>query len=93
MRDFVDMGQFLPVRTSLVQGGQKYSLRPEEMKVFVDQTTTIPGHLVSTITHPSWGKFNPRLADELDLAFTSGQAADVTAKNIATHARNILLPA
>lgn len=93
MRDFVDMGQFLPVRTSLVQGGQKYSLRPDEMKVFVDQTTTIPGHLVSTITHPSWGKFNPRLTDELDLAFTSGQAADVTAKNIAAHARNILLPA
>ena len=63
------------------------------MKVFVEQTKTIPSHLVSTIVHPSWGKFNPRLADELDLAFTSGQSAEQTAKNIAAHARSILLPA
>jgi multiple sugar transport system substrate-binding protein len=93
MREFVDIGQFLPVRTALVNGGQTYRLRPDEMKVFVNQTTTIPSHLARTITHPAWGKFNPRLTDELDLAFTSGQAADVTAKNIAAHVRNILLPA
>lgn len=93
MREFVDIGQFLPVRTALVGGGQTYRLRPEEMKVFVAQTTTIPDHLVGTITHPSWGKFNPRLADELDLAFTSGQSPADTAKAIAAHARSILLPA
>lgn len=93
MREFVDIGQFLPVRNTLVNGGQTYKLRPDDMKVFVAQTTIIPDHLVSTITHPSWGKFAPRLADELDLAFTSGQAADLTVRNIAAHARSILLPA
>jgi multiple sugar transport system substrate-binding protein len=71
--------------------GVNYVLRPDEMKVFVQQTKTIPEHLVSTITHPAWGKFNPKLTDELDLAFTSGQSAEQTAKNLEVHVKNILL--
>lgn len=91
MREFISAAQFLPVRKTLVESGVNYALRPDEMKVFVQQTKTIPEHLVSTITHPAWGKFNPKLTDELDLAFTSGQSAEQTAKNLEVHVRNILL--
>jgi multiple sugar transport system substrate-binding protein len=93
MRDFISAAQFLPVRKALVEGTLNYALRPEEMKVFVQQTTTIPEHLVSTIVHPAWGKFNPKLSDELDLAFTSGQTAEETAKNLEAHVKSILLSA
>jgi multiple sugar transport system substrate-binding protein len=91
MREFLSAAQFLPVRTSLVERGLDYELRPDEMKVFVQQTKTIPDALVSTIVHPAWGKFNPRLADELDLAFTSGQSAEQTAANIEAHVKTTLL--
>jgi multiple sugar transport system substrate-binding protein len=93
MRDYISAAQFLPVRKSLVEGGVQYALRPDEMKVFVEQTKTIPQHLVSTVVLPTWGKFNPKLADELDLAFTSGQTPEQTAKNIEAHVKNILLSA
>jgi multiple sugar transport system substrate-binding protein len=82
MRDYVMATQLLPVRKSLVAGGVQYPLRPDEMKVFVEQTKTIPEHLVSTVILPTWGKFNPKLVDELDLAFMSGQSPEETAKNI-----------
>lgn len=90
MRYFVSKAQLLPVRKSLVGGGVDYALRPDEMKVFLEQAKTVPEHLVSTVVLPNWGKFNARLADELELAFTSGQAADVTAQNIEKHARAML---
>ena len=91
MRSFVDKAQLLPVRSSIVDKGIEFSLRPKEMKVFVDQTKTIPEHLVSTVIHPNWGKFNPKMADELDLAFTSGQSPEQTAKNIEAHIERLLL--
>ena len=91
MRDFVNAAQFLPVRQSLVDGGVQYALRPDEMKVFVEQTKTVPEHMVSTVIMPTWGKFNPRLADELDLAFTSGQSPEETAANIEGYVNDILL--
>ncbi len=91
MRYFVSKAQLLPVRRSLVGGGVTFALRPDEMKVFLEQSKTVPEHLVSTVALPSWGKFNARLADELELAFTSGQAADLTARNIDKYARTMLV--
>ncbi len=91
MRYFVSKAQLLPVRKSLVAGGVTFGLRPDEMKVFLEQSKTVPEHLVSTVVLPSWGKFNARLADELELAFTSGQAADLTARNIDKLARSMLV--
>ena len=93
MRSFVNTAQLLPVRTSIVDKGIEFSLRPNEMKVFVEQTKTIPEHLVSTVIHPNWGRFNPKMADELDLAFTSGQSAEQTAENIQAHIERLLLRA
>lgn len=90
MRAFVVKGQLLPVRKSLVEKGVVYDLRPDEMKVFLEQSKTVPEHLVSTVVLPTWGRFNAKLADELELAFTSGQAADLTAANIEKHVRAML---
>lgn len=91
MRDFVNDAQFLPVRRSLVDAGIDYKLRPDEMRVFVEMTKTIPEHLVRTVTLPTWGRFNPRFADQLDLAFTSGQSPEQTAETIANDAGRILV--
>jgi len=90
MRDFVTKAQLLPVRKSLVEDGVTYGLRPDAMKVFLEQSKTVPEHLVSTVVLPNWGKFNAKLADELELAFTSGQAAEATAANIDKQARALL---
>jgi multiple sugar transport system substrate-binding protein len=90
MRYFVTKAQLLPVRKSLVSGGVTYGLRPDEMNVFLEQSKTVPEHLVSTVVLPNWGKFNAKLADELELAFTSGQPAEATAANIDKQARATL---
>ncbi|MGO4175457.1 ABC transporter substrate-binding protein [Bosea sp. TAF32] len=91
MRSFVTKAQFLPVRKSLKDKGLNYDLRNEEMKVFLEQSATVPEHLVSTIVMPSWDRFNARLADELELAFTSGQDPAATVANIERHVRSALL--
>ncbi|MBZ6079309.1 ABC transporter substrate-binding protein [Microvirga puerhi] len=93
MREYVSSAQFLPVRTSLVGSGLRFPLRSDEMKVFIEQTKTIPEHLVGTVIMPTWGKFASKLTDELDLAFTSGQSPEQTAKNIEAHVKGILLSA
>src|SRR4029077_19329013 len=73
MRAFVSAAQFLPVRASLMQQGVTYATRPDAMKVYVQQASTIPEHLVRTVTLPNFSRINAAMTDELDLAFTSGQ--------------------
>ena len=41
MRAFVSAAQFLPVRASLMQQGVTYATRPDAMKVYVQQASTI----------------------------------------------------
>ena len=90
MRAFVIAAQFLPVRTALIGEALPYTLRPEAMAVFNEQTTTIPTHLVSTVTLPLFSKINAALTDQLDLAFTSGQDAATTAKAIDEQTQAVL---
>ena len=90
MQDFITSAQFLPVRKSLMTGALPYALRPEAMDVFVKQSATIPDHLVSTVTLPSFSKMNAALTDQLDLAFTSGQTAEATAQAIDEQVRAVL---
>ncbi|MFI5014678.1 MAG: ABC transporter substrate-binding protein [Hyphomicrobiales bacterium] len=90
MREFVTSAQFLPVRRTMMGEDLAYALRPEAMKVFVQQSTTIPAHLVSTVTMPVFSKINAALNDELDLAFTAGQDAAETARNIEAQTRTVL---
>lgn len=82
MRAFVTGAQFLPVRTALMSQQLDYMVRPDAMKVYVEQARTIPDHLVRTVTMPVFSKINAAMADELDLAFTSGQDAATTAQNL-----------
>jgi hypothetical protein len=64
-----------------------YPMRPEPMRVFVEQVSTIQESFARAITIPEWSRINQSLADELDLCFTSGQSPEVTARNAEAHAR------
>ena len=90
MRDFASQAQFLPVRKSLMSQDLPYPLRPDAMKVFNEQATTIPEQLVKTVTLPVFSKINAALADQLDLAFTSGQDAATTAQAIDERTQAVL---
>ena len=90
MEDFVVGAQFLPVRRDLARKDIPYKLRPEAMEVFVRQASTIPAHMVATETLPVFSKINAKMADELDLAFTSGQDAAATARNIDAQVQPLL---
>jgi multiple sugar transport system substrate-binding protein len=90
MRAFVTAAQFLPVRRTLMDQDLKFAQRGDAMKVFITQASTIPPHLVSTVTMPAFSKINAGLTDELDLAFTSGQSPATTAKNIDEQVRRLL---
>lgn len=82
MQDFVTSAQFLPVRQSLMAEPLPYPNRPEAMKVFIEQATTIPTHLVSTVTLPVSSRINAAMVDQLDLALTAGQDPTTTAQAI-----------
>jgi multiple sugar transport system substrate-binding protein len=90
MREFITSAQFLPVRKSLMAEQLNYALRPEAMRVYIEQSGTIPPHLVKTVTLPVFSKINASLNDELDLAFTSGQDPKATAANIEAATRTAL---
>ena len=90
MKAFVTGAQFLPVRTALMNQQLEYTLRPDAMKVYVEQARTIPDHLVRTVTMPLFSKINAAMADELDLAFTSGQDPTTTAQNLEAKIRGAL---
>jgi multiple sugar transport system substrate-binding protein len=82
MREFCTAAQFLPVRKSLMDVELPYATRPDAMKVFVEQSRTIPDHLARTVTLPDFSRINAKLSEQLDLSFTSGQDAKTTAANV-----------
>ena len=90
MRDFCTAAQFLPVRTSLMSTDLGFPVRPDAMKVFIEQSKTIPDHLVRTVTLPDFSRINAKLSEQLDLSFTSGQDAKTTAANIDATTRSLL---
>ncbi len=87
---FVIAAQFLPVRKALSVKTLGYRLRPDAMEVFLKQTATVPEHMVATQTLSNFSRMNAKLADELDLAFTSGQDPAATARNIDAQLQAIL---
>ena len=82
MREFITRAQFLPVRNDLIGEKIPYGLRPDAMQVFVQQATTIPPHLVGTVTLPISSRINAILQDQLDLAFTANRDPAETARAI-----------
>jgi multiple sugar transport system substrate-binding protein len=82
MRRFCVGAQFIPVRKSLVEQGLDYSLRPEQMNLFVEQSTTVPEKMAQEQTIPNASQITQVLGNELEAAFKVGQSAEETAKNI-----------
>ncbi len=87
MRDFVTAADFLPVRRKLIAEGIQYRYRPDEMRVHLEQSKTVPVSLARTVTLPEFHRIERVLGDELDLAFTGGQSAETTLQNIAREVR------
>ena len=90
MRRFVIAAQFLPVRRSLLEETLIYPYRPDEMKVHLEQSKTVPLALARTTTGPGFYQVNRILGDELDAAFTGGQKADKTVQRIAHDVDRVL---
>lgn len=82
MRRFCVEAQFIPTRKSLVEKGLDYSLRPEEMNLFVEQSTTVPEKMAREQTVPEASQITQVLGNELEAAFKIGQSAKDTAKNV-----------
>jgi len=82
MERFCVGAQFIPVRKSLVERGLDYSLRPEEMNLFVEQSTTVPEKMAQEQTVPVASQITQVLGNELELAFKTGQSAEDTARKV-----------
>lgn len=82
MRSFCVDAQFIPARTSLVDQGLDYSLRPEDMGVFVEQSTIVPEEMAAEQTVPESSLVTQLLGNQLELAFRSGQSAEETVEKI-----------
>ncbi|MGH3090265.1 MAG: ABC transporter substrate-binding protein [Rubrobacteraceae bacterium] len=82
MENFCVDAQFIPARASLVERGLDYSLRPEEMNLFVEQSTVVPEAMAAEQTVPESSQITQVLGNELELAFRAGQSARQTARNI-----------
>ena len=49
-----------------------------------------PDHLAATVTLPDFSRINAKLAEQLDLTFTSGQTPKVAAENVDSTIRSVL---
>jgi multiple sugar transport system substrate-binding protein len=90
MREFCTSATFIPVRKTLLEQELDYKVRPQAMELFLEQSTTIPEHMASVEALPVFTEINLVLADELELAFTSGQSPEKTARNIANDIEDAL---
>jgi multiple sugar transport system substrate-binding protein len=82
MDRFCVEAQFIPTRKSLVERGLDYSLYPERMNLFVEQSTTVPEKMAREQTVPNASQITQVLGNELEAAFRIGQSAQDTARNI-----------
>ena len=87
MREFVVSAEFLPVRRSLLNEELPYKYKPDEMRVHLEQSKTVPVDLARTVTLPKFPRIARVLGDELDSAFTGGQSAEVSIENVARSIR------
>lgn len=78
MRDFCASTIQLPTRTSLSGDAVKYSVRPDLMPTFVEQSTTIAPHQVAEVTVGQFGAINTVLQNELETALLGGRDSAAT---------------
>lgn len=83
MANFCETDLFLPVRTSLIDQGLKFSSHQKQMQVFTQQAKTVPAPMAQVETSPNFAAINQVLADQLDLCWIGQQTPKETASKIA----------
>ncbi|SDT02492.1 ABC-type glycerol-3-phosphate transport system, substrate-binding protein [Friedmanniella luteola] len=79
-RTFCEATGELPTLNALTTSELDFAVRPELMKTFVEQATTITPEQVRQVTVPQFAQINTALQAELEKAFLGGaSAADTTA--------------
>ena len=79
-RTFCEATGELPTLKSLTAADLDFQVRPDLMKTFVEQATTLTPEQVKQVTVPQFAKINAALQEELEKAFLGGaSAADTTA--------------
>ena len=79
-RTFCEATGELPTLKSLTAADLDFKVRPDLMKTFVEQATTITPEQVKQVTVPQFAQINTALQAELEKAFLGGaSAADTTA--------------
>ena len=82
MKYFCEQAIELPTRRSLAEGDLRYAVRPELVKLYAQQATTVTEKVVKESTIPGFNDINTALQNELEAAF-GGQATDRTLQRIA----------
>lgn len=81
MKNFCETGAFIPVRTSLLEGGVEYKVFPDEMKILNEIVGTIDPKMAADETSVPFQQLNEIFNEEMDpLAVNnSASAEDVVA--------------
>ncbi len=84
MAEFAALTLFLPTRQSVIDAGVAWSTLPEEMDFFAAELLPeINAQMTQIMALPNFPAINRTIADQIELAWTSGQSAEDTAQNIA----------
>jgi multiple sugar transport system substrate-binding protein len=79
-RNYCEATGELPTLKSLTAADLDFQVRPELMKTFVEQATTITPEQVKQVTVPQFARINTALQAELEKAFLGGASpAETTA--------------
>jgi multiple sugar transport system substrate-binding protein len=83
MKYFCEQAIELPTRRTLAEGDLDYAIRPELVKLWAQQATTVSERVVKESTLPAFNTINTVLQDELELAFTAQRPTDQVLQKIA----------
>ena len=80
MKRFCETGAFIPVRTSLLEGGVEYTVFPDEMKILNEIVATIDPKMAADETSVSFQQINEIFNEEMDpLAVNNSATAEEVA--------------
>ncbi len=83
MKYFCEQSIELPTRKTLASADLQYATKPELVKFWAQQATTVTEQVVKESTVPAFNTINTVLQDQLEAAFVSGQPTDQTLQKIA----------
>jgi len=78
MKEFCELGSFIPVRQSLVDEGLTYSEFSEEMKIFSQIVSTIDPKMAVDTTSARFQELNIVMSEEMDKLIIEGRSAEDT---------------